>query len=81
MDLPIDTWGKEDGIEEAEVRERIAKVVEAKAAEVFQGMDADFINQVERSILLQTIDHEWREHLLQMDHLRQLIGLRGYAQR
>ncbi|HAJ47950.1 MAG TPA: preprotein translocase subunit SecA, partial [Alphaproteobacteria bacterium] len=81
VDLPIDTWGKEDGIEEAEVRERIAKVVEAKAAEVFQGMDADFINQVERSILLQTIDHEWREHLLQMDHLRQLIGLRGYAQR
>jgi preprotein translocase subunit SecA len=39
------------------------------------------VNQIERAILLQTLDHEWREHLATLDHLRQTVGLRGYAQR
>jgi preprotein translocase subunit SecA len=81
LELPIKSWGKEDGIAEEEVRERIAKAVEAKAAAVFEGLEAEARPQIEKSILLQTMDHEWREHLLQVEHLRQLIGLRGYAQR
>jgi preprotein translocase subunit SecA len=81
LDLPVKAWGKEDGIAEEELRERLTKQVEAKAASVFEGLDAEARPQIEKSVLLQTMDHEWREHLLQVEHLRQLIGLRGYAQR
>jgi preprotein translocase subunit SecA len=81
LELPVKAWGKEDGIAEEEVRERIAKAVDARATAVFDGLEASARPQIEKSILLQTVDHEWREHLLQVEHLRQLIGLRGYAQR
>jgi preprotein translocase subunit SecA len=81
LDLPVAQWGKEEGIAEEEVRERIAKAVEEKATAVFKDFEGDTRSQIEKSVLLRTMDHEWREHLLQVEHLRQLIGLRGYAQR
>jgi preprotein translocase subunit SecA len=81
LDIPIHDWAKEDGIAEEEVRERITKAVDAQAQTVFKNVEPDVATQVEKAVLLQTMDHEWREHLLQVEHLRQLIGLRGYAQR
>jgi preprotein translocase subunit SecA len=81
LDLSIATWGKEDGIAEEEITERIVKAAEARADERLRGAPAEAVNQIERAILLQTLDHEWREHLVTLEHLRHTIGLRGYGQR
>ena len=81
IDLPIQKWGKEDGIAEEEIIERINKAADARGNERLQNAPGDIVNQVERAVLLQTMDHEWREHLVTLDHLRHTIGLRGYGQR
>ncbi len=81
MNLPIVQWGKEEGIAEEELTERITKAANTRSNERMQAAPPDVVSQIERAILLQTIDHEWREHLVTLDHLRHTIGLRGYGQR
>jgi preprotein translocase subunit SecA len=81
LEMPIPSWASEDGIAEEEIIERITKAADARAEERLKGAPADVVGQIERAVLLQTLDHEWREHLVTLDHLRQTIGLRGYAQR
>ena len=81
LNLPVVDWGKEEGIAEEEIINRITKAADIRGQERFSGAPQDAINQVERAILLQTMDHEWREHLVTLDHLRHTIGLRGYGQR
>ncbi len=81
IDLPIVDWTKEEGIADEEVRERIGKAVETKAAERAANFGTDVTRYVEKAILLQTLDHDWREHIINLDHLRQYVGLRGYGQR
>ncbi len=81
MNLPIVQWGKEEGIAEEELTERITKAANSRSNERMQAAPPDVVSQIERAILLQTIDHEWREHLVTLDHLRHTIGLRGYGQR
>jgi len=81
LDLPVDEWAKEEGIADEELTARIErKADEHMAAKVAQ-WGPDVIRYVEKSILLQTLDHLWREHLVMLDHLRNVIGLRGYGQR
>ena len=81
LDLPIEEWAKEEGIADAELRERIRKLAdEAYAARIERNTD-QVMTYVEKQVLLQTLDHLWREHLVTLDHLRQVIGWRGYAQR
>ncbi|MBV9548545.1 MAG: preprotein translocase subunit SecA [Alphaproteobacteria bacterium] len=79
--LPITDWAKEEGIADEEVRERILKAVEAKAAERTVNFGVELMRYVEKAILLQTLDHNWREHIVNLDHLRQYVGLRSYGQR
>jgi len=81
VDLPIQQWGKEDGIAEEEFIERITKAADQRGEERLKGAPDDVVNQIERAVLLQTMDHEWREHLVTLEHLRHTIGLRGYGQR
>ncbi len=81
LGLPVHDWTKEEGIAEEEVRDRIVKAVEAKAAERTATYGTDVMRYVEKAILLQTLDHNWREHIVNLDHLRQYVGLRGYGQR
>ncbi|MBI1329162.1 MAG: preprotein translocase subunit SecA [Alphaproteobacteria bacterium] len=81
IDLPIVDWTKEEGIAEEEVRERILKAVNSKAAERAANTGPDTMRYIEKAILLQTLDHDWREHIVNLDHLRQYVGLRGYGQR
>jgi preprotein translocase subunit SecA len=81
VDLPIVDWTKEEGIADEEVRERITKAVDARAAERAANSGPDVMRYVEKAILLQTLDHNWREHIINLDHLRQYVGLRGYGQR
>jgi preprotein translocase subunit SecA len=81
LDLPVDEWAKEEGIADEELTSRIERRAdELMAAKVAQ-WGPDVIRYVEKSILLQTLDALWREHLMMLDHLRQVIGLRGYGQR
>ncbi|CCQ74648.1 preprotein translocase subunit SecA [Magnetospira sp. QH-2] len=81
LDLPLDDWAKEEGIADVEIRERILKVADGKAAEKVANYGPEVIRDVEKSILLQVLDMVWKDHLLTLDHLRQGIGLRAYGQR
>ncbi|UPK35493.1 preprotein translocase subunit SecA [Bradyrhizobium sp. 186] len=81
LDLPVEDWAKEEGIADEELLTRIeTRADEHMAAKVGQ-WGPDVMRYVEKTILLQTLDHLWREHLIMLDHLRQVIGLRGYGQR
>jgi preprotein translocase subunit SecA len=81
LDLPIDEWAKEEGIADEELTSRILRRADEHMAAKVAQWGPDVIRYVEKSILLQTLDHLWREHLLMLEHLRQVIGLRGYGQR
>jgi preprotein translocase subunit SecA len=79
--LPIVDWTKEEGIADEEVSERILKAVDARAAERAANAGIDVMRYVEKAVLLETLDTDWREHIVNLDHLRQYVGLRGYGQR
>ena len=81
LDLPVKDWAKEEGIADEEVRERIERRADEHMAAKVAKWGPDVMRYVEKSILLQTLDHLWREHLVILEHLRQVIGLRGYGQR
>ncbi|MCB9967806.1 MAG: preprotein translocase subunit SecA [Geminicoccaceae bacterium] len=81
IDAPVEEWLKEEGIAETEVRERLDALVEKKVAQKVANYGESMIRMAEKSLLLQILDHLWKEHLLQLDHLRQGIHLRGYGQR
>jgi preprotein translocase subunit SecA len=80
LDLPIAQWAAEEGIANEEIEERIVKAADARVAERDQ-LVGEHMRAIEKSFLLQTIDVQWREHLMHIDHLRTVIGLRGYGQR
>ena len=81
MELPIDEWAQEAGIDDETMLERIIEAANAKTAEKVATYGADIMGQVQRSLLLQLLDQSWKEHLLALDHLRQGINLRAYGQR
>ncbi|HEY0234055.1 MAG TPA: SEC-C metal-binding domain-containing protein, partial [Afipia sp.] len=81
LDLPIEAWAKEEGIANEELLSRIEQRVDEIMAAKSAQWGPDIMRYVEKSILIQTLDHLWREHLVMLDHLRQVIGLRGYGQR
>ena len=81
VQLPVKDWAKEEGIADEEVRERILKAVDERAAARTAEYGPEVMRYVEKAILLQTLDHDWREHIVDLDHLRQYVGLRGYGQR
>ncbi len=81
VDLPIADWAREEGIAEEEIRERILEATDRAAARKAAEFGPELMRQVEKMVLLQTLDHLWREHLVTLEHLRQVIGLRSYGQR
>ncbi len=81
LDLPVDQWAKEEGIADEELLARINRRADEHMAGKVAQWGPDVLRYVEKSILLQTLDHLWREHLVMLEHLRQVIGLRGYGQR
>ncbi|SCA56763.1 preprotein translocase subunit, ATPase [Candidatus Terasakiella magnetica] len=81
MDLPLKDWAKEEGVANEEIRERILDETDRKMAAKVANYGEDVWRSVEKSVLLQLLDTIWKEHLLALDHLRQGIGLRAYAQR
>jgi preprotein translocase subunit SecA len=81
LDLPVDEWAKEEGIADEEIFARTERRADEYMAAKVAQWGPDVIRYIEKSILLQTLDHLWREHLVMLDHLRQVIGFRGYGQR
>ena len=81
LNLPIADWAAEEGIADEEVRERIQKAADEKAAEKEQLYTPSVMRIAEKSLLLQILDNKWRDHLHSLDHLRQAVGLRAYAQK
>jgi preprotein translocase subunit SecA len=81
LDLPVDEWAKEEGIADEEIFSRVERRADEHMASKVAQWGSDVLRYVEKSILLQTLDHLWREHLVMLDHLRQVIGFRGYGQR
>ncbi|MCC5995994.1 MAG: preprotein translocase subunit SecA [Oceanicaulis sp.] len=81
LELPVAEWAAELGIAVEEILERLTKAVDESYAERAADIGPELMRRIEKQVLLQTIDQNWREHLQQLDALRSVIGLRGYAQR
>ncbi len=79
--IPVDEWAKEEGIADEEVATRLLTLADARAEERAKPVEPEVMRRVEKQVLLQTLDANWREHIVMLDHLRQYVGLRGYAQR
>jgi preprotein translocase subunit SecA len=81
LDLPIADWAKEEGIADEEIRERLLNAADAAAAKKAAEFGPELMRHIEKEVLLRTLDMLWREHIINLEHLRQGVGLRGYAQR
>src|ERR1700740_1910725 len=75
LDLPVDEWAKEEGIADEELLSRIERQADEHMAKKVAQWGPDVIRYVEKTIVLRTLDELWREHLLTLEHLRQVIGL------
>ncbi len=80
LDLSIEKWGQEEGVEETVLTERITLAVERHMADK-ANLNGEIWKAAEKSLALQTLDHDWKEHLSALDNLRAVIHLRAYAQR
>src|SRR5437763_6550452 len=81
LDLPLAEWAKEEGIDSETMQERIIAAADRKMAEKTANYGPELMRMAEKSLLLQLLDQSWKDHLLSLDHLRQAINLRAYAQR
>jgi preprotein translocase subunit SecA len=81
MELPIKAWAAEEGIADEEMRDRINAAADARFTERETLISTHQMRHLEKNFLLQMVDMQWREHLMHLDHLRNVIGLRGYGQR
>jgi preprotein translocase subunit SecA len=79
--LPLADWAAEEGITDDDMHERLTVAADQAYAERIARNGVDIMRFVEKQIVLQTLDHLWREHLVTLDHLRQVVGWRGMAQR
>jgi preprotein translocase subunit SecA len=81
IDFPIEDWAKEEGIAEEEIRERVSKAADEFYAAKREKFTPEIMQQVEKAVVLQTLDQLWRDHIVTVEQLRQVIHLRGYGQR
>ncbi len=81
LDLPVEDWGREEGIDEVHLRERIEQAADQMMAAKAANLGPEWMRFVEKAQLIQTLDAVWKEHLYALDHLRQGIGLRAYGQK
>ena len=81
LDTDIDGWMQEEAMEPEIVETRLTELAMARLAAKRDSADPAIFRQIEKQILLQTLDHHWKEHLSTLDALRQVIYLRAYAQK
>ncbi len=81
LSLPLAEWAAENGVDQTEIERRVNEAADQRHAEREEAIGAPQMRELEKSFMLQMVDLQWREHLQHLDHLRQVIGLRGYGQR
>ncbi|MFK5978800.1 MAG: preprotein translocase subunit SecA [Rhizobiaceae bacterium] len=81
LELPLKEWADEEGIADEDILERLNEAANKAAEDRSERFGTEVSRYVEKSILLQSLDHLWREHLVNLDHLRSVVGFRGYGQR
>ncbi|MDQ7071504.1 MAG: preprotein translocase subunit SecA [Rhodobacterales bacterium] len=81
IDVPVADWAGEEGVDDEAIIERLEKAADEEIAKKAAQFGPENMRMIEKQILLQTIDGKWREHLLTLEHLRSVVGFRGYAQR
>ncbi|WP_109465424.1 preprotein translocase subunit SecA [Albibacillus kandeliae] len=81
IDVPVMEWAEEEGVDDEDIRERLIKAADEYMAKKTVEFGPENMRSIEKQVLLQTIDTKWREHLLTLEHLRSVVGFRGYAQR
>ncbi|MEM9966623.1 MAG: preprotein translocase subunit SecA [Pseudomonadota bacterium] len=81
VDVPIVSWCDEDGVDDDVIRERLINATDQMIADKTVAFGIDNMRDIEKRLLLQAIDTKWREHLVTLEHLRSVVGFRGYAQR
>ena len=81
IDAPVVEWAAEEGVDDEQIAERLVAASDAMMAEKAEAFGLENMRNIEKQVLLQTIDEKWREHLLTLEHLRSVVGFRGYAQR
>jgi len=81
VNVPMVEWAAEEGVDDEAITERLEETTAQMMAEKAEAFGPDTMRQIEKQVLLQTIDGKWREHLLTLEHLRSVVGFRGYAQR
>ena len=81
LDLPVKDWANEEGVDDELLTQRIEDAANSMMDEKTKAFGKEAMQQVEKQLLLQTIDTKWREHLITLEHLRSVVGFRGYAQR
>ena len=81
IDVPVIDWVNEEGVDDEEIIERLEKAADEMMAKKAVAFGPETMRSIEKQVLLQTIDTKWREHLLTLEHLRSVVGFRGYAQR
>jgi len=79
--LPVAQWAAEEGVDQDALRARVVEASDSMMAEKEAAFGPETMRNIEKQLLLQTIDGKWREHLLRLEHLRSVVGFRGYAQR
>ena len=81
LDLPVKDWANEEGVDDELLTQRIEDAANSMMTEKTKAFGKEAMQQVEKQLLLQTMDTKWREHLITLEHLRSVVGFRGYAQR
>lgn len=81
IEVPVIDWAAEEGVDDETIQERLEDAADKYMAQKASKFGPETMRMIEKQILLQTIDSKWREHLLTLEHLRSVVGFRGYAQR
>ncbi len=81
IDVDIAAWAEEDGVDQDSIRDRLEQAADEAMAQKAVQFGTEQMRNIEKQVLLQSIDQKWRDHLLTLEHLRSVVGFRGYAQR
>ena len=81
VDAPVMEWADEEGVDDEVIRERLEEAADKFMAEKAEAFGPEAMRNIEKQLLLQTLDGKWREHLVTLEHLRSVVGFRSYAQR
>ena len=81
LEVPVSEWASMEGVDDVIIQDKLENAVDTLMAKKAVDFGPENMRTIEKQVLLETIDNKWREHLLTLEHLRSVVGFRGYAQR